>query len=567
MTIRRLPFLLALLWLGAVWGGSAAPPHVSDEEAWVDSVLAHLSLDEKIGQLMIVHLPARGRERIRLDAARRMVRERHVGGFLVGRLLPPDRVREATRALQREARLPLFFAADYERGVGRFDNAFTELPSNMALGATRDTALAAAAGRVTARESRAVGVNLLLAPVVDVNDNPANPIINVRSYGEDPALVAAMARAFVRGAESGGVLTTLKHFPGHGNTSVDSHNRMGRVAGSIAALTATELRPFAAVLSAETPAAVMTAHLWVPALDPDPLPATFSRRVLTGLLREEMGFQGLILTDDVRMGALHDSYPLAERVVRPLEAGADLILTPDDLGQAITAIRAAQLSGRITEARLDASVRRILRARYRLLTALPKPPAHGGANVASRIAGAAVTLLKGAPGLPEEKTVGLLQLSNYRGSESIAAAMDRMAAHLAPRLAAEVRIDDRVKARQGARLVEKVTRADVVVLALYQRLRAGRDRAGLLEGQGALIERVLASGRPVVLITFGNPYVVSRFRDAGVVLVAYDQTIATADAVASVLRGERDAPGRLPVTATPYPFGAGRGGWTGTPAR
>src|SRR5690606_24829544 len=196
------------------------------------------------------------------------VQDMGVGGFLVPRLLDPEEVFEETQRLQAATPVPLFFAADYERGTGRFNNALTELPSNMALGATRDTVLAAAAGRLTAIESRALGINLLFAPVVDVNNNPDNPIINIRSYGEDPALVGAMATAFVREAQRHGVLTTLKHFPGHGNTTTDSHARMGTVGSDFAELDSIELRPYRDVLTGPHPSAgVMTAHLWVPALD------------------------------------------------------------------------------------------------------------------------------------------------------------------------------------------------------------------------------------------------------------------------------------------------------------
>ncbi|MDX1548877.1 MAG: glycoside hydrolase family 3 N-terminal domain-containing protein, partial [Rhodothermales bacterium] len=325
------------------------PPDSAGAARWVDSTLATLSLDEKIGQLFIVHLPRPGIRQMLDDEALEAVEDAHVGGFLVPRLLDPETVFEQTQRLQRASRLPLFFAADYERGAGRFSNAFTELPSNMALGATRDTALAAAAGRLTALESRAIGINLLLAPVVDVNNNPDNPIINIRSYGEAPGLVADMAEAFVREAQRHGVLTTLKHFPGHGNTAVDSHARMGVVEGGAAVLDSVELRPYRRLLGqADAPAGVMSAHLWVPALDDEPLPATFSQRALTHLLRDSLGFEGFIVTDDIRMGALQGRYAPAERIVRPLRAGADVILTPRSLPRAVEAVRAALRDGALT---------------------------------------------------------------------------------------------------------------------------------------------------------------------------------------------------------------------------
>ena len=502
------------------------------------------------------------------------VREHGVGGFLVPRLLEPRRLLEQTRALQALSDVPLFFAADYERGAGRFSNALTELPSNMALGATRDTLLAAAAGRLTAIESRAVGVNLLFAPVVDVNNNPRNPIINVRSYGERPELVGRMAAAFVREAEAHGLLTTLKHFPGHGNTSVDSHTRMGVVEGDWAALDETELKPYRIVLErGARPAAVMTAHLWIEALDADPLPATFSPNALRHLLRDSLGFGGLVITDDVKMGGLRGDYSLAERAIRPLEAGADVVLTPENLGRAISAIKDAVQRGRLPEADLDRSVRRILQAKARaglhrqrdaaeapLDMLLQKPL---GTSIAEAAADSALTLLKTSDVLPlsPDQQIALVQLSNYLGAESIQAAMEDFAGRLgANGIVAEARYDRAPSAEEQQRIVQEAAAADAVVLALYLRLQSGRGEAGLLKEQARLAERLLAAGRPVVLVAFGNPYAASAFPSADVLLVAYDQSLASVHTAARILTGQQEARGRLPIAVTPYPFGSGLGG-------
>ncbi len=556
-------------------GMKMTPSPVYDAEAaerWVDSLMATLTRDEKIGQLFIVDLPVRGRDRLVEAEALKAVRTYGVGGFLVRRLMPPRAVFEAARRLQRDAAVPLFFAADYERGVGRFDNALTELPSNMALGATRDTLLAAVAGRLTAVESRAVGVNLLFAPVVDVNNNAENPIINIRSYGEDPDLVARMAGAFVREAEDAGVLTTLKHFPGHGNTSVDSHTRMGVVGGDAGTLGRVELRPYRVLVGRpHPPAGVMSAHLWAPAFDRAPTPATFSRRVLHDLLRDSLGFEGFVVTDDVRMGALRGRHPLAERVVRPLQAGADLILTPEDLPGAIRAVREALRTGRLGGDALDASVRRILRAKARAglyagppadASALDTLLAHPyGAPVAQAVAERSVTLLRTAPALPlsPASRVALLQLANYRSSESIAAAMDAFADTLASAYVVRERFERAPTPAQSSAALRAAERADVVVAALYLRLRSGRGEAGLNAGQERFVRRLLALDVPVALVVFGNPYAVTTFSEAGAHLVAYDQTLASVRAAAAVLRGALDPEGRLPITVDPYPYGAGLG--------
>lgn len=553
------------------------PSDTAAARQWVDSTLAALSLDEKIGQLFIVNLDDRGLRRF-VGGAREAVETYHVGGFLMPRLLAPREVFAETQRLQGYARVPLFFAADYERGVGRFDNAFTELPSNMAVGATRDTLFAAAAGRLTALESRAVGINLLFAPVVDVNNNPDNPIINIRSYGEDPMLVGRMAAAYVREAQEQGVLTTLKHFPGHGDTSVDTHARMGTVEGDSAALARTELRPYEVVLGRTPgPAAVMSAHLWIPALEPDPLPATFSRAILHDLLRERLGFDGIVVTDDVKMGALQNTYSPEERVVRPLLAGADVILTPANLERAVAAVREAVAAGRLTEADLDRSVRRVLAAKARaglhrdpfadeaVLEALLERPR--GAYIAQTIADRAVTLLRTAPVLPlraDTQRVALVQMTNYQGAESIEAAMDHLAAALAPEgggaeepFVLDARLDENPTHAVEDRTVRAARRADVVVLALYLRLQSGRGNAGLFRRQAALARRLLELETPVVLVTFGNPYAAATFRDAEGILVTYDQTLESVDAAAGVLRGTQPPRGRLPITVDPFPFGSG----------
>jgi beta-N-acetylhexosaminidase len=550
-----------------------APIRVDRQAAdrWVTETLASMTLEQKIGQLFIVDLPRQDARRLVRDRALEAVERHHVGGFLVPRIMDPDDVLTVTARLQRASTVPLFFAADYERGVGRHVNPLTEVPSNMAIGATRDTVYAAAAGRISAIESRATGVNFLFAPVVDVNNNPANPIINIRSYGEDPFLVGSMGAAFVYEAERYGTLTTVKHFPGHGNTSVDSHARLGTIPGDRASLNAIELAPYRRVFRMPNPpAAVMTAHLWIQAIDERPLPATLSSRVLRDLLRTEMGYEGLVVTDDVKMGALQNDYPLAERVVRPIEAGSDIILTPENLVAGIEAVQNALRRGRLTEARIDESVRRILRAKaYAGLheSAVGSRAdldylfeAHRGAYLAQQIADDAITVLQSHPALPvrDDQRVALIQISNFRGSPAIQAGKERFAEVLAPRGFHHRYIKDEEPSDvEIARVLEGTANADIVVVALYQRLVSGRGDAGLFPRQTRLVRRLLEQGRPVVLVTFGNPYAVTTFRTAKAFVVAYDQLIESNDAAARVLRGALEPRGRLPITVDPFEYGAG----------
>lgn len=555
--------------LFVAYGEEHITPHdTAGAAAWVDSMMSALTLREQVGQLFIIHADERRYAGI-IDRAVDAARDYGVGGFLVPRLLSPEEVFERSRQLQRAARVPLFIAADYERGVGRFNNAFTELPSNMAIGATCDTVFAAAAGRLTAIEARALGVNLLFAPVVDVNNNPANPIINIRSYGGDPQLVGRMAEAFVREAETHGLLTTLKHFPGHGDTDVDTHSRMGTVRGDRESLERVELRPYRIVLEAPPqPTAVMSAHLWITALEPDPLPATFSSRLLTDLLREEMGFRGIVITDDIRMGALQTQYAVEDRILRPLQAGANVILTPANLAQAIEIVMSAVESDRLSRAQVEQSARRVLEAkasaglhrerlpseeRFERLSERPL-----GAYIAQAIADRSITLLKTAPELPlrpDTQDVRVVHLTNYQDAESIEAAIDRFNELLD--LEDSRQFDDDPPQSAVTRIVEDAAEADAVVVAMYLRLQAGRGEAGLLPRQTELVEQLLALDTPIVLVTFGNPYAATAFQNAKAIVVAYDQSLETIYATTRVLQGRQPALGRLPITVDPFGFGAG----------
>ena len=546
-------------------------PEREGAQAWVDSVMNALTLRQKIGQLFVMEAGAAGQTAPVPAASVQAVEEHGVGGFLVSRLLSPEEVYAQTQYLQQRAEVPLFFAADYERGAGRFANNFTELPSNMAIGATRKEGFAAASAKLAALESRALGVNLMFAPVVDVNNNPDNPIINIRSYGGRGGLVGRMGAAYVRGAQDFGMLTTLKHFPGHGDVSADTHAEMATVTGSREELNQTELKPYRIILEQKEaqPAAVMGAHLWVQAFNEEPTPATFSPEVLRGLLREELGFEGLVFTDDVKMGALQNDFSLKERVLRPLSIGADVVLTPEDLGAAIDVVAEAVQNGRLSQEELNNSVRRVLRAKAEAgLHHRRVPPREAlrylqqqprGQALADSIAAASITLLQNTPALPltEERNAALVQLSNYEGARSIDAAMDTLARRLAPAMQDTMRFGKAPSSADEEQALRAAQGADVVVLALHLRLATGRGEAGVFDAQHSLIQQLLQQDTPVVLVTLGNPYAVDTFSSADAFVVAYDQTIASAQAVAGVLQGTQPAPGRLPITVGQYEFGAG----------
>ncbi len=584
-TCPRPVFVVLLLLLGFNETFANVIPRETvhrDAETRLEARLREMTLSEKLGQLLLIDynvaaLPGG------LKTPDQAVQELHIGGFWIQKKINPDQLRRAIARLQNSSSIPLFFAADYERGAGYNGNVLTELPSSMAIGATRDPRLAELSGRVVAKESRALGVNVVFAPVADVNNNPQNPIINIRSYGEDPQLVADMSEAFVRGAERGGLLTTLKHFPGHGNTATDTHSEQTTVPGNRSELNRTELRPYHQILRSKTPPSfVMTGHLAVPGLDPSGAPATFSKTMLQGILREEMGYDGLIITDGINMGAITKHYPFDETIVRPIEAGADIVLLPTNPRRAIEALRTAVSSGRLTEERIDASVRRILRAKERIeipraLTSdtgymagtIAMEIGSEGPELAQMIADRAVTMLKNEENtlpLAEHSRVALVQLTFQRTTSGFGDAMNALSRGLSGaghtvsecRVMAVSKLCD-AKNTTVSGIMNQVNESDVVILGLYLRPSERRGNVALNADQASLARQILASGKKVVVITFGNPYIMDEFRNVDALVVGYDQAKHTAKAMARLLTGELRATGKLPVSLEYFVFGTNLG--------
>ena len=356
-------YLLAALLIGAV---SVPTSALTDPE--IDTMITEMTIEEKVGQLIMVGFEGTQAN----EVVKTHIRERFVGGIVLfsRNIQSPKQTAELTNELQRLAQttarqIPLFIGIDQEGGwVIRLREGATVLPGNMALGATGSTELAERAGEITAVELAAVGVNLNFAPVMDVNNNLNNPVIGRRSFGESPELVSRLGVAYLRGLQHNGVLATAKHFPGHGDTTVDSHFDLPTVSHDLERVHALELQPFRAAIDADV-AAIMTAHIIYPALDPD-RPATLSPTVLTDLLRKELGFDGLLITDDMEMKAIDARYQSGEAAVMAVEAGADIVMvlwTPAKQIEVFDALLSAVKSGRIPEARLDQSVKRILKSK------------------------------------------------------------------------------------------------------------------------------------------------------------------------------------------------------------
>jgi len=365
---------------GTSTASSVAPRAVGSaaDQQWADSVLATLSLRDKAAQMVWPWVLGdyTAADDPAFERIAGLVRDQHLGGIIIS-VGSPTEIAAKLNALQRVSRLPLLVGADLETGAAfRARGGFflpngidlggaTAFPYEMGIGATRDSALAYAMGRVTALEGRALGIHMAFAPVVDVNNNPKNPVISIRSFGENPHLVSTLSAAFVRGVEENGMLATAKHFPGHGDTEQNSHLELARVNASRAELDTVELPPFRAAINAGV-SGVMTFHGYIPALDTTATAATLNPRIMTDLLRGDLGFRGIIVTDALDMNGVLGAMTMGEVTQRAVLAGADVLLMPTDNVAAIDAVVDGVRTGRFPESRIDASVRRLLAAKHRM---------------------------------------------------------------------------------------------------------------------------------------------------------------------------------------------------------
>ncbi|HEX9960269.1 MAG TPA: glycoside hydrolase family 3 protein, partial [Pyrinomonadaceae bacterium] len=325
-----------------------------------------MSLREKIGQMINVRLVGdfSNFQSERFLDYRREIEQNKIGGFTVYRG-DANTIANLTNELQRISKVPLFFAADYERGLRMNVRNGTPFTTNMGVGAAGDVQAAYRQGKIICEEMRAIGVNWLFAPVVDINNNPDNPVINVRSYGENPQKVGEFGSALAKGVKDANCLATLKHFPGHGDTATDSHIGLSVVPIDKARLDSVELVPFKMAIQSGVDS-VMTAHVALPQITGDDIPSTLSAKVSIDILRKELKFDGIISTDAMEMGAIIKNYSEEKSVVMAVQAGADVILLPLNSTNAISAVEAAVKRGEITEERVNESVRRLLKAKYRI---------------------------------------------------------------------------------------------------------------------------------------------------------------------------------------------------------
>lgn len=558
--------------VSALAPGAALTPA---QRAWVDRTLASLSLRERAGQMVMVWVLGdyTNADDSTFAEVRRWIVNDGIGGVSMS-LGTPIEVAAKLEAFQKLARVPLLASSDLEPALGRLEGAVfshylmesggaTVFPTAMAIAATGRDQDAYDVGQIIGREARAVGIHVNFAPTVDVNNNPQNPVINTRSFGEDAARVARLSALFVQGSQAAGTMATAKHFPGHGDTDVDSHAGLPVVSADWARFRQVELVPFRAAIDAGA-ALVMSAHIALPALEGDSTtPATLAPRIMTGLLRDSLGFRGVAITDALTMDGVGKGYGVAESTVLAIKAGADILLKPSDPTGAIDAIVAAVERGELSRERIDASVRRVLELKARAGVAFNRfvsldslrrivgAPAHRAA--AHDIARRAVTLLRDRGALVPSagKRTLLIQYmpeTELRAGRAFAASLRSGNPSLRV-----VKLSPSTAASQLDALAPAIAGAERVVLAAYVRRIEGEGRpaipahiaewmAGVARADSA------AAGQRLVFVAFGNPYLLRQLPAVGSYLVTYGVGDALERAAADAIGGRARITGTTPVS-------------------
>ena len=576
-------------------------------QSWVEQTLKKMTLDERIGQLLVTTLNASFTS-VDSDAfakLRHLVRDVKVGGIHVfgatepmpalllnstygaggggSRKGDPYVAAALLNRLQSEAEVPLLTTADFEGGVGYMMNGATRLPRAMAIGATRDTELAYRAGKVSAEEGRALGVCVDFYPIVDVNNNARNPIINIRSFGEDVKLVSDMARAYIRGVRDGAMIATAKHFPGHGDTATDTHLGLAVIEHPRSHLETVELPPFQAAIDAGA-GAVMSSHIALPALDPAdvpgaarrlPTPATLSRPILTGLLRERMKFDGLIYTDSMSMFAISQNVAPDRAAALAVRAGADQVLHSPDDDAAFRGIKAAVAAGEISDVQITQSVERVLTAKARaglhaargvdLASIDAKLGTRDHEQLADDLAARAITLIKDdrrqVPlAVPPAANVLYLSVIDYASGWREGAPSRTFLPELKRRWpnVTAVEISDRTTADEFDLVRGLARRADAIVASVFVRIASYSGRMDLSERQVALLDGLSATNKPYVTVLFGNPYTATFVQKLPAMLLTYEAFDGMEAAAVRALAGEAPIAGRLPISLPGmFPIGHG----------
>ena len=566
-----------------------------DAWKWAEKTLKKMSVEEKVGQLIHIGVNARFANQTSpyFKDIQRQVVENKIGGIIFFGAPIYETTILANR-MQENAKIPLLMSLDAETGIGmRFEDAIN-FPWAMAVAATGEPELARRVGVITGREARAIGILHVYAPVLDVNNNADNPVINVRSFGEDPESVAKFGTAFIDGIQSQRVIATAKHFPGHGDTNVDSHRGLPIIDHSRESLERTELVPFRAAVRSGV-SSIMIAHIALPQIDSEEIkplrdyrggdaeagseivkekatiPATLSAKVQTDLLKNEMGFKGLIVTDAMSMSGLTIYFDQAEAGVRAFLAGADVLEKPADADLMIKGIVAAVNSGRVSMARLDESVRKVLAWKYEVgLTKKKITPideidivvsGKESQDLTDEIAARSLTLVRNDAGLvplDRSKRIAVLGISNgFDGPltmNSLVTGLRSNGLRFTSVYLQENSAGDQIAAARKA-----VSEADIVIVGLFGRVRSGaKNSVGIPENGAAILRDLLRQNKKTIGVSFGNPYILTAFPELTTYLVAYGDMSSLQRATAKALLGMQDLGGKLPISLPGlYPRGTG----------
>lgn len=573
-------FVLAAAFVAAcapsATGGSGqapAPVQGKSSAEWVESTLKGLTLREKAAQMVWPTLLGdyTSGDSPQWQHLTDYIKNEKVGGFTIS-VGSPTEVASKLNALQEMSSIPLVFGADLEAGAGFrarggyfIPNAIdlggaVVFPPEMAIGATGDTVLAYEQGKLTAIEGRALGIHIAYAPVLDVNNNPANPVINTRSYGEDPASVARLGAAFIRGVQDNGMLATGKHFPGHGDTGTNSHLALPVVTVSRNRLDSVELVPFRAAVNGGVEA-MMSFHGSMPALDSSGVPGTLSQKVLTDLLRNELKFKGIIISDAMDMAGVLNQYGAVEAVKRAVAAGVDILIQPLNVPQTIDAVVAGVKEGRYSEARIDESVRRILKAKQGLgldrrklvsldsLRYIVGDSSH--AAMARKIAERSITLVKDSLSQVPLQSVGtgrFLSITVGRRSDlSAGVAFNGELRSQIKNLRSEFLAAEDPSA-DYARLERAADSADVTIVSSYVGQNWDAVSANAPQAFASFVQRLTSKGKRLVVVSFGNPYLLDQIPAVPAYVVAWGGFPPSQTAAARALLGAQAITGKLPIS-------------------
>ncbi len=550
---RNLPSLSVSVSQNELWPGT---------EDWAREQLSQLTLEQKVSQLFAARAFSyyTSEDDEEYQELVDLVERFELGGITFFQGEPLEQATLANE-LQQRASLPLLISQDMEWGAGMRIEHTTTFPRTMALGATRDPELAYMAGYVTAIEARAMGTHQVFAPVADVNNNPFNPIINVRSFSEDPALISQLATAFTRGVQDGGALSTAKHFPGHGDTETDSHAALPILPFGMDRLEALELIPFQRLVD-EGVMSVMTGHLALPQIEPDStVPASLSRRITTDILRNDLGFEGLIVTDALEMAGVTANFSTGDIAVRAVKAGADMLLLSEDPYAAREAILRALADGDISERRIDDSVMRILRAKAwagldeNRLVDLNDVRRRVATNehraVGETIARRSLTLLRNDRQLlplTDQARILVVTLSDGDDPSVGDYFMSQMRQNLSNVTVDNFLLDDRSHQEEYDTVLESAASYDAVIVPAFVYVRSWSGRINLAEKNHEFLNRLVGRGPPVALISFGNPYIVMDLEQPATYVAAYSASESSQRAVAEAIVGRSGFEGRLPIT-------------------